>query len=208
MLGQSTFMVEMLETASILRHATNRYRQSHSSLFERPPLFRIRSLVILDELGRGSSTSDGSAIAFAVVQVRLLHFIINIISIIINAAATTSTTTDLCNESHFSQKLLNHSNCAALISTHFHNLVAEIPPSLATPMHMSAIVDEASASVTFLYKLVHGCRFVVVLQMIFGFALTVHAAVSHLVSTALLLPDFPSLLFQARPLCLLRAACY
>ena len=160
-------MVEMLETASILRHATNRYRQSHSSLVERPPLFRIRSLVILDELGRGSSTSDGSAIAFAVVQVRLLHFIINIISIIINAAATTtSTTTDLCNESHFPQKLLNHSNCAALISTHFHNLVAEIPPSLATPMHMSAIVDEASASVTFLYKLVHGCRFVVVLQMI------------------------------------------
>jgi DNA mismatch repair ATPase MutS len=57
------------------------------------------------------------------------------------------------------QKLLNHSKCAALISTHFHNLVAEIPPSLATPMHMSAIVDEANASVTFLYKLVEGCRF-------------------------------------------------
>jgi len=66
---------------------------------------------------------------------------------------------DSLNDTLHAQKLLNHSNCAALISTHFHNLVAEIPPALATPMHMAAIVDEASASVTFLYKLVQGCRF-------------------------------------------------
>ena len=65
---------------------------------------------------------------------------------------------DSLHDTLHAQKLLNHSNCAALISTHFHNLVAEIPPALATPMHMAAIVDEASASVTFLYKLVQGCR--------------------------------------------------
>jgi DNA mismatch repair ATPase MutS len=52
---QSTFMVEMLETATILKLATS------------------KSFVIMDEIGRGTTPSDGTAVAFA-----CLHYLYNV----------------------------------------------------------------------------------------------------------------------------------
>ena len=53
--GQSTFMVEMVEVSNILRFATN------------------KSLIILDEVGRGTSTHDGLSIAWSVVDYLSVH---------------------------------------------------------------------------------------------------------------------------------------
>lgn len=53
--GESTFMVELHETSDIMKAATS------------------RSLVVLDEVGRGSSTNDGMAIAFAVLRYFIEH---------------------------------------------------------------------------------------------------------------------------------------
>ncbi|KAI8882585.1 hypothetical protein K501DRAFT_186472 [Backusella circina FSU 941] len=61
MKGESTFMVELYETSHIIKHATS------------------KSLVILDELGRGTNTKEGQAIAYSVLH----HFITEIKSIVL-----------------------------------------------------------------------------------------------------------------------------
>ncbi|RKP23818.1 muts domain V-domain-containing protein, partial [Syncephalis pseudoplumigaleata] len=86
MAGQSTFMVELSETAKILNEATP------------------RSLVILDELGRGTSTFDGYAIAYSV-----LHYL----ATIIGCRGLFSTHYGLLNEemAHHTNIALKHMAC-------------------------------------------------------------------------------------------------
>ncbi len=106
--GQSTFMVELSETNKILQGATP------------------KSLVILDELGRGTSTFDGYAIAYAV----LAHL---------------SQSTRCCGlfSTHY-----------GLLTSEFSPPLCPTPT--VRLMHMACQVDENQRDVTFLYRLIDG----------------------------------------------------
>ena len=120
--GRSTFMVEMLETARLLHGATD------------------RSLVLLDEIGRGTSTWDGLAIAQAVAE-------------------------DLAGGGPAGQSARRHERQAArrpergprtLFATHFHELTA-LSGALARVANASVQVQEtAEGSVEFLYRVEPG----------------------------------------------------
>ncbi|KAF7256198.1 hypothetical protein EG68_06644 [Paragonimus skrjabini miyazakii] len=121
--GESTFMVELSETAAILSHIS-----SHS-------------LVLMDELGRGTSTHDGAALASAV-----LHYL---------ATPTYQSADRVCGP-------------RTLFSTHYHSLVDEVTAENQSSVahidlgHMACMVEEQSEAepglenITFLYKFVSG----------------------------------------------------
>jgi DNA mismatch repair protein MutS len=106
--GQSTFMVEMMETARILRQAGK------------------RSLVILDEIGRGTSTYDGLALAWAVVE-------------------------DLCQRNPASSE----SGIRTLFATHYHELTI-LEETLPGVHNMNVAIREMNGELVFLRRLVPG----------------------------------------------------
>jgi DNA mismatch repair protein MutS len=117
--GLSTFMVEMVETASILRQAT------------------ARSLVIMDEIGRGTSTYDGISIAWSVAE----YLITNWLNTSTSASASR---TDL------------KGGPKTLFATHYHELqqLEEKWPNKIRNVHMA--VTEHQGKPVFLYTLKDG----------------------------------------------------
>ena len=109
--GQSTFMVEMTETANIVNNATP------------------RSLILLDELGRGTSTYDGLALAWAITE-------------------------HLC-ENRAPHLGPNGLSSRTLFATHYHELtaMAELHPGL---INLQVTVKETKDKIIFLRKIVPG----------------------------------------------------
>ncbi|MCX7956945.1 MAG: DNA mismatch repair protein MutS [Endomicrobia bacterium] len=108
--GLSTFMVEMQETANILHNATN------------------KSLIILDEIGRGTSTYDGISIAWATAE-----YLVN---------------PRYWNNSHYTPK--------TLFATHYFELT-ELEEKYSGIRNFNVSVKEYKDNVIFLYKVIEGC---------------------------------------------------
>jgi DNA mismatch repair ATPase MutS len=128
MCGHSTFMVEMSETAACLAAATP------------------ASLIVLDELGRGTSTHDGYAIAYAVLQ---------------KLACPEQQQQQLQMNQSISRPSSSSSSSAAkprlLFATHYHRLNSE--PELQGHVqccHMATAYDAACGRLVHLYKLKPG----------------------------------------------------
>lgn len=130
--GLSTFMVELAETSAILERATP------------------RSLVVLDELGRGTSTHDGTAIAYATLQ-HIVH-------------ATRCVTLFV---THYPLIGGLRNEYPTAVGNYFMDFLSrDDPPSASRPPATapSAVIgadggddaDQASPEITFLYKMTRG----------------------------------------------------
>jgi DNA mismatch repair protein MutS len=120
--GQSTFMVEMIETANILNHATP------------------HSLVILDEIGRGTSTLDGLSLAWAIVE----H--------LASSPVPSHPTSDIPHPT---------SGPRTLFATHYHELtdLEERLPGRVTNLHVAVREwpgGDAHAEIVFLHRILPG----------------------------------------------------
>ncbi|XP_020577568.1 DNA mismatch repair protein MSH3 [Phalaenopsis equestris] len=120
--GSSTFFEELNETSHILEHCTS------------------RSLVIIDELGRGTSTHDGVAIAYATLHY-LLHQKKSMVLFV----------------THYPQILDIQSKFEGSVGAyHVSYLTSKKPLKLMESKSEFDIGDEEKQDVTFLYKVIHG----------------------------------------------------
>ncbi|KAK8951905.1 DNA mismatch repair protein MSH3 [Platanthera zijinensis] len=120
--GSSTFFEELSETSHILRHCTS------------------RSLVIIDELGRGTSTHDGVAIAYAT-----LHYLLHQKKCLILFVTHYPQILDIQNKFEGSVR-----------AYHVSYLTMQKPLSLLESRSESDVERVDKQEVTFLYKVVHG----------------------------------------------------
>ncbi len=130
--GQSTFMVEMTETARILNHAT------------------ARSLVILDEIGRGTSTLDGLSLAWAIAETLAAP----------RSSGSGSRVSDLGSEASNPTPETRDprpDSCPrVLFATHYHELtdLEELLPGRVANLHVS--VREWGEEIVFLHRILPG----------------------------------------------------
>eukprot|EP01018_Ginkgo_biloba_P024021 Gb_18995 [translate_table: standard] len=137
MAGESTFLVECMEAASVLRYATQ------------------HSLVVLDELGRGTSTFDGYAIAYAVFR----HLVETIDCRLLFATHYHPLTKEFASHPCVS---LQHMACSFEANPSFVANCSGIPNSIskntvhANSNHLSQDLFETERQLIFLYKLRSG----------------------------------------------------
>ena len=125
-MGLSTFMVEMMETAHILLHATQ------------------DSLVILDEIGRGTSTYDGISIAWAVAE-----YLVNIKNPQYNNGVRGRQISNIKNKER------KTSGPKTLFATHYHELQA-LADKYPQIKNFQMSVEEHEGEPVFLYKIIPG----------------------------------------------------